>query len=70
MLDTETFDALIETVDRFVVERLRPAEAEVAETDDIPAHLVAEMKALGLFGLSIDPEYGGLGLNKIGRAHV
>ncbi len=63
MLDTETFDALIETVDRFVTERLRPAEAQVAESDDIPADLVAEMKALGLFGLSIDPEYGGLGLN-------
>ena len=70
MLDTETFDALIEAVDRFVVERLRPAEAEVAETDDIPAHLVAEMKALGLFGLSIDPAYGGLGLNMLEEVKV
>jgi acyl-CoA dehydrogenase len=70
MLDTETFDALIETVDRFVTERLRPAEAEVAESDDIPADLVAEMKALGLFGLSIDPEYGGLGLNMLEEVKV
>jgi acyl-CoA dehydrogenase len=70
MLDTETFDALIETVERFVTERLRPAESEVAESDDIPADLVAEMKALGLFGLSIDPEYGGLGLNMLEEVKV
>ncbi len=70
MLDTETFDALIETVERFVSERLRPAESEVAETDDIPADLVKEMKALGLFGLSIDPEYGGLGLNMLEEVKV
>jgi acyl-CoA dehydrogenase len=62
-LDTETFGALIETVDRFVVERLRPSEGIVAETDEIPDELVSEMKALGLFGLSIAPEYGGLGLD-------
>lgn len=70
MLDKDTFDALIETVERFVTERLRPAEAEVAESDDIPADLVAEMKALGLFGLSIDPEYGGLGLNMLEEVKV
>ena len=70
MLDTETFDALIETVERFVAERLRPAEAEVAESDDIPADLVAEMKALGLFGLSIEPDYGGLGLNMLEEVKV
>jgi acyl-CoA dehydrogenase len=69
-VDTETFDALIETVERFVAERLRPAEAEVAETDDIPADLVEEMKALGLFGLSIDPEYGGLGLNMLEEVKI
>jgi len=61
-LDTETFDALLETIRRFVAERLRPREAEVAESDDIPADLVVEMKAMGLFGLSIAPEHGGLGL--------
>ncbi len=69
-LDPETFDALIEGVRRFVNERLRPAEAIVAETDDIPADLVAEMKELGLFGLSIDPEYGGLGLSMVEEVKV
>ncbi len=69
-LDSETFDALIETVRRFVSERLRPAEAVVAESDEMPAALVAEMKALGLFGLSIDPEYGGLGLSMLEECRV
>jgi acyl-CoA dehydrogenase len=61
-LDADTFDALLDTIRRFVTETLRPREAEVAESDDIPADLVTEMKAMGLFGLSIAPEYGGLGL--------
>jgi acyl-CoA dehydrogenase len=64
-LDVETFEALIDGVRRFVSERLRPMEAAVAEADEIPDDLVAEMKALGLFGLSIDPEHGGLGLSMI-----
>ena len=61
-LDPETFRLLRETVARFVTERLIPREAEVVETDAVPADVVDEMKALGLFGLSISPEYGGLGL--------
>lgn len=62
-LDPEIFDALLEGVRRFVTERLRPLEAQVSETDEIPDDLVAEMRALGLFGLSISEDYGGLGLN-------
>ena len=61
-LDPETFRLLRETVARFVTERLIPREAEVVETNAVPADVVDEMKALGLFGLSIAPEYGGLGL--------
>jgi len=60
--DPETLAALVEGISRFVRERLVPSEAEVAETDAIPAPIVAGMKALGLFGLSIPEEYGGLGL--------
>ncbi len=61
-LDAETFDALIDTVRRFVAERLRPLESEVEAADAIPDDLIAEMKAMGLYGLSIAEEYGGLGL--------
>lgn len=61
-LDPETFDALIDTVRRFVAERLRPLENAVEEADAIPAEIVQEMREMGLFGLSIAEEYGGLGL--------
>lgn len=61
-LDADTFDALIDTVRRFVAERLRPLEAEVETADAIPDAVVREMKEMGLFGLSIAEDYGGLGL--------
>ncbi|WP_109480401.1 acyl-CoA dehydrogenase family protein [Paraburkholderia sp. C35] len=60
--DQETLSILLDSLSRFVRERLVPAENEVAETDEIPAAIVDEMRELGLFGLSIPEEYGGLGL--------
>jgi acyl-CoA dehydrogenase len=69
-LDPETFDALIATVRRFVAERLRPLEAEVEAADAIPDAVVREMRDLGLFGLSIAPDYGGLGLTMAEEARV
>lgn len=62
-LDPETLKQLVDTVDRFVHERLIPMEREVAENDALPDTLVDEMRGLGLFGLSIPEEYGGLALN-------
>ena len=61
-LDPETFDLLKNTLERFVRERLVPNEAVVADTNNIPEDIRAEMRDLGLFGLSIPEEYGGLGL--------
>jgi alkylation response protein AidB-like acyl-CoA dehydrogenase len=37
-------------------------EAKVSEEDRVPDSVIAEMRELGLFGLSIPQEYGGLGL--------
>jgi hypothetical protein len=39
-----------------------PAEDAVEEADDIPPDIVSEFKAMGLFGLSVPEEFGGLGL--------
>jgi len=69
-LDPETFDALIDTIRRFVAERLRPLEGEVEANDAIPDAVIAEMKDMGLFGLSIAEEYGGLGLTMLEEAKV
>lgn len=60
--DQETMTVLLDTLSRFVRERLVPAENEVAETDQIPPDVVDDMRELGLFGLCIPEEYGGLGL--------
>jgi acyl-CoA dehydrogenase len=62
-LDPETFQLLLDTVRRFVAERLIPNEALVAETNRIPESIAQEMRELGLFGISIAPELGGLGLS-------
>ena len=62
-LDLETREQLIDTVRRFVTERLRPLEAKVSEDDAIPDDVLEEMKGLGLYGLSIPEEYGGLDLS-------
>ncbi|MEQ8861424.1 MAG: acyl-CoA dehydrogenase family protein [Pseudomonadales bacterium] len=62
-LDASTLDQLLSTLERFVRERLMPLEAQISAEDRIPADVVEEMKALGLFGMTIPEEYGGLGLN-------
>lgn len=61
-LDTETLTLLLDAVRRFVHERLIPAEDELAASGQVPPDIVAEMRELGLFGLSISPDHGGLGL--------
>ncbi|WP_158044785.1 acyl-CoA dehydrogenase family protein [Skermanella pratensis] len=69
-LDQDTLSQLIDTVGRFVRERLVPNEERIAEEDSIPADIVTEMRELGLFGLSVPEEYGGLGLNMAEEVQV
>lgn len=64
-LDSATLNQLLDTLERFVRERLIPLEAQIAEDDLIPAEVIDEMKALGLFGMTIPEEYGGLGLSML-----
>ena len=60
--DHETINQLVDLIERFVRERLIPAENQLAEEGKLPDDLLQEMKELGLFGLTIPEEYGGLGL--------
>jgi len=62
-LEPDVFAALLDNLRRYVAERLRPLEAQVEEDDSIPAAVLDEMKAMGLYGLSIAEEFGGLGLS-------
>jgi acyl-CoA dehydrogenase len=62
-LDDESFSLLKSAVQRFVRERLVPLEDDVEVSDEVPLAVVEEMKAIGLFGLSIPEEFGGAGLS-------
>ena len=57
-LEQSTLNQLVDTVQRFVNERLIPMEEQVANEDLIPEAIIEEMKELGLFGLTIPTEYG------------
>ena len=60
--DQETIKQLVDLIERFVRERLVPNEERLAYEGMLPDDILEEMKALGLFGLTIPEEYGGLGL--------
>ena len=60
--DPETFQSLLDTIRRFVRERLMPVERQVEETNSIPTDVIDDMRAMGLFGLSIPEQYDGRGL--------
>jgi len=61
-LDPEAFSAFLDSLRRFVRERLVPAEPRVFEEDFIPEDVLAEMREMGLFGLTVPAGYGGPGL--------
>jgi alkylation response protein AidB-like acyl-CoA dehydrogenase len=53
---------LLTTIDRWVERDVRPVVKEYDHADLWPAKIVAQMQELGLFGATVSPEYGGLGL--------
>ena len=63
MMDNDIFEQFTEQLRRYIRERLIPAEKEVLETEMIPEAIMAEMRDLGLFGLTVPEEYGGAGMN-------
>jgi acyl-CoA dehydrogenase len=60
--DTETLQILLDSIRQFVNEALIPREHEVEETDSIAPDIVTQMREMGLFGLTIPEEFGGLGV--------
>jgi len=59
-----------ETIRRFVEKDLEPISRQVEEEGTIPEEIVQKMRELGLFGLPIPEEYGGLGLGALGEILV
>ncbi len=62
-LEADVYEQFRNTLARFVRERLVPNEERVANDDAIPTEIISEMREMGLFGLSIPEEYGGIGLS-------
>src|SRR4051812_47009745 len=58
---TEVQQDILKTVRVFVDEKILPVATELEHADEYPAEIVEGMKQLGLFGLTIPEEYGGLG---------
>jgi alkylation response protein AidB-like acyl-CoA dehydrogenase len=54
---------IIESIERWSERELRPVAKKFDHADEYPESIVEQMKELGLFGATIDPEYGGLGLS-------
>ena len=62
-MDGEVFAQFIDQLGRYVRTRLIPAEPEVIAADAVPPAILAEMREMGLFGLTVPEEYGGAGMN-------
>lgn len=64
----EEIDALRDTVRRFAQDRIAPVAVQTDQSNEFPAHLWEEMGALGLLGMTADPDFGGTGMGYL--AHV
>lgn len=62
-LDDEMFSQFMDQLSRYVRDRLVTAEDETVEMDRVPDAILAEMKEMGLFGVTIPEQYGGSGFN-------
>src|SRR5688572_18494105 len=61
---------ILESVDRFLERDVRPVAHALEAADVYPAEIVEKLQALGLFGATIAPEYGGLGLSALTYARI
>jgi len=66
----ENLRIMQDTIRRFVKQELEPVSQKVEDENHIPEEIVVKMRELGLFGLSIPEEYGGLGLGTLGECLV
>lgn len=67
---SEDIQLLKKAVGDYVQGEVERVAMEIEENDEIPSHIVESSKEMGLFGLSIPEEYGGLGLNWVGKCAI
>jgi acyl-CoA dehydrogenase len=69
-MNADDFKDVLDSVRRFVRERVIPLEQEIDEKDHVPDDIRAACKEMGLFGFAIPEEYGGLGLSMTEEAEL
>lgn len=69
-MDDVDLATILTTVRKLVRTRVVPFEAQIDDTDAMPAGLRDEAAAMGLFGFAIPEEYGGLGLSMSQEAQL
>ncbi|MET0675176.1 MAG: acyl-CoA dehydrogenase family protein [Bradyrhizobium sp.] len=68
--DSDEDRQILDTIDRWVARELKPIVKEYDHADRYPHEVVEQMKELGLFGATIAPEHGGLGLSSSTYAKI
>lgn len=66
----DDINALREMVQRFAADEVAPVAAEIDRTDEAPYHLWPKMGALGLLGVTADPDFGGSGMTYLAQTIV
>lgn len=66
----EKFSLIRQTVRNFVTKEVDPLAEEIDRQEKVPEELLAKAAEIGLFGLSIPEEYGGMGLGMLGKVMV
>jgi acyl-CoA dehydrogenase len=69
-MDFQLPDELVtmkETIREFIENEVEPITMQIEEEDHVPDSLMEKSKRMGLFGLSIPEEYGGMGLSMLGK---
>jgi len=61
---------ILESVDRFLEREVRPVAHKLEASDTYPAGIADNLQELGLFGATIAPEHGGLGLSALTYARI
>ena len=66
----EEMQILIDTVRKFVDRKVDAVAQRIEDENRIPDEIIEECKELGLFGLSVPAEYGGVGIDMVGKCLV
>ncbi|ASV69409.1 acyl-CoA dehydrogenase family protein [Cytobacillus sp. FSL W7-1323] len=69
-VQNQEIDQIVQMVHQFVEKEVEPLAQQIEDEDRIPDSLVQQVKELGLFGMSIPEEYGGIGLGMVGKTAV